>query len=290
MPFPTGPMQNEQAIYEYLVGQGFNMAAASGIEGNIYQESHGNPGSSSGAGGGLFGETLSNGGSVGGGSLSEQLSALMAYIEKNGGTVSSINSNSPNASSAAQYFEQQFERAGIPDMSNRIAAAEQVFSDAKSGNWKGAASSSDGAGGTNSSDIFSNIGQDLVKGLLSSIGVSSLSDFFERFGLILLGLFLVIVGIMKITGNDPISQVQKATGIKGGKGKSGKKSGAGKGESKTAREKREAGGRAQDRNDERTYKEYERKMGRNGEGAKEIADVGSKGPGKADVLPEEVPF
>lgn len=113
---------------------GLTPNAAAGVAGNIYQESHGNPGATSGAGGGLFGETLANGGAVSGGSLSEQLSALLAYINANG-SVADINANASSPTAAAEYFEEKYERAGIPDMTNRVEAAEWVAASAESGNW-----------------------------------------------------------------------------------------------------------------------------------------------------------
>lgn len=131
---PTGPFANAEAIYKGLLGMGLTPNAAAGVAGNIYQESHGNPGSSSSAGGGLFGETIANGGTPGGGSLSQQLSALKSYIAANG-SIADINAHASTPTAAAVYFSDKYERPGIPALSNRTAAAEWVAQAAQSGNW-----------------------------------------------------------------------------------------------------------------------------------------------------------
>ena len=131
---PTGTFENAQAIYQGLLKMGLTPDAAAGVAGNIYQESHGNPASSSGAGGGLFGETLANGGSVSGGTLQGQLVALQKYIAANG-SVADINAHASTPTAAATYFSNRYERPGIPALSNRIAAANWVAGAAQSGNW-----------------------------------------------------------------------------------------------------------------------------------------------------------
>lgn len=139
---PTGEFLNAEVIYKGLLAMGLTPNAAAGVAGNIYQESHGNPGESDSAGGGLFGETTSNGGTVSGGSLSQQLSALKSYIAANG-SVADINAHASSPEAAATYFSNQYERPGIPDLANRTAAAGWVASAAQSGNW-GAGVSADG--------------------------------------------------------------------------------------------------------------------------------------------------
>jgi hypothetical protein len=131
---PTGPFLNAQAIYKALLGLGLTANAAAGVAGNIYQESHGNPSSGSSAGGGLIGQTIANGGSASGGSLTEQISALSKYIAANG-SIADINAHASTPKAAADYFESRYERAGIPALSNREAAADWVASSASSGNW-----------------------------------------------------------------------------------------------------------------------------------------------------------
>jgi hypothetical protein len=146
---PTGPFENAEAIYKALIAMGLNANAAAGVAGNIYQESHGNPATQSAAGGGLFGETVQNSGSTSGGSLTEQISALAAYIKANG-SVADINAHASSPQAAATYFEQEYERAGLPDMSNRIDAAEWVASAASSGNWGSGVTSAPASAGSDS--------------------------------------------------------------------------------------------------------------------------------------------
>lgn len=133
---PTGPFLNAEAIYKGLLAMGLSTNAAAGVAGNIYQESHGNPGIGSSAGGGLFGETIANAGSATGGSLTQQLAALLAYIKKNG-SIADINAHASTPKEASDYFESQYERpnAAAANTSAREEAAAWVISSAKSGNW-----------------------------------------------------------------------------------------------------------------------------------------------------------
>src|ERR1700722_13277314 len=133
---PTGPFENAEAIYKGLLAMGLSTNAAAGVAGNIYQESGGNPSSSSGAGGGLFGEEIQNGGSVGGGTMTEQLAALAKYIAANG-SIADVNSHASTPEAAAVYFMQKYERPNVAleNEANRVAAANYVASAAKSGDW-----------------------------------------------------------------------------------------------------------------------------------------------------------
>jgi hypothetical protein len=115
---------------------GLSTNAAAGVAGNIYQESGGNPSVGSSAGGGLFGETLANGGATGGGSMTEQLAALAAYIKKNG-SIADVNAHASTPEAAAVYFMQRYERPNpaLENEPNRVAAAQYVATAASSGNW-----------------------------------------------------------------------------------------------------------------------------------------------------------
>jgi Phage tail lysozyme len=220
---PTGAFNNAEAIYRGLLAMGLNPNAAAGVAGNIYQESHGNPGSASGAGGGLFGETVQNGGSTTGGSLAQQLSALQKYIAANG-SISAINANASTPAQAAQYFMSEYERPGIPDAGNRVAAAQWVAAAASSGNW-GAGVTTNQPGGTNASvagDILSwfsdPVGQ-VFSGVTSTgdsiaaVGkeIKGIASFFEaltmpqtwiRVGACLGGIFLGMTGFFVLTHAD----------------------------------------------------------------------------------------
>jgi len=123
--------QNAQAIYTFLIGQGFSPNAAAGIVGNIEQESGGNPAA---PGGGLIQILQGNPGYTSNTSLAAQEQAMMTYINANG-SVKDINLHSTSPTAAATYFSQQYERPGIPNLANRIQSAIDVAAAAVSGNW-----------------------------------------------------------------------------------------------------------------------------------------------------------
>lgn len=150
---PTGAFANAEAIYKGLLAMGLSPDAAAGVAGNIYQESHGNPGAGNPAGGGLFGETVSNGGSASGGSLSDQLSALAKYISVNG-SVSDINAHASSPSEAATYFSDKYERPGTPNMAARTAAADWTAQAAQSGNWSSGVTVDSGSLGSSAASIL----------------------------------------------------------------------------------------------------------------------------------------
>jgi Phage tail lysozyme len=188
MGLPTGAFMNAEAIYKYLLSIGLSTNAAAGVAGNIYQESHGNPRSSSSAGGGLFGLTIQNGGSVNGGSLQQELLLLKKYIATNG-SVGDINAHASSPSAAAAWFSQKYERPGIPDLSTREAAADWVAQSAKSGNWgssKGTSGGTPSSGGTSPSPS----GFDWITGALDPLsgfdwigkGISGVTGTFSNVG------------------------------------------------------------------------------------------------------------
>lgn len=127
----AGIPENGKAIYAFLRAEGFTLNAASGILGNIEQESGGNPAES---GGGLIQILQGNPGYTSSGSLKAQLAGVMAYIRANG-SVADINAHAQSPESAALYFSSKYERPGIPDNANRTASASLVAAAAKSGNW-----------------------------------------------------------------------------------------------------------------------------------------------------------
>jgi Phage tail lysozyme len=131
---PAGDFLNAEAIYKALRGMGLSDNAASGVAGNVYQESKGDPKAYNPAGGGLFGLTNANGGNPHGGSLTEQLALLFGYIKANG-SIADVNAHASTPTEAATYFSQHYERPGDPQLQNRIAAANWVSNAAKSGNW-----------------------------------------------------------------------------------------------------------------------------------------------------------
>jgi Phage tail lysozyme len=124
MPIP----QNAQAIWAFLLSQGFTPNAAAGILGNIEQESGGNPNE---PGGGLI-QILGQAG----GSLTEQFTAMMNYIKANG-SVADINAHASTAQDAALYFSTTYERpnAALANNANREQSAADVLAASRSGNW-----------------------------------------------------------------------------------------------------------------------------------------------------------
>jgi hypothetical protein len=121
--------ENAEAIYTFLTKHGYSDNAAAGIVGNIEQESGGNPEES---GGGLI-QILG----AAGGSLAEQLQAILTYNNQQGSSlISQLNSqDSPQA--AALFYSQMFERPdpALANNQNRQQSAEEVAAAAKSGKW-----------------------------------------------------------------------------------------------------------------------------------------------------------
>src|SRR5512146_123728 len=108
---PTGPMHNTAEIYHGLRALGLTHNAAAGVEGNIYQESHGDSYTPSPVGGGLFGCLVENGGSTTGGSVKQELRLLHKYIDRNG-SIGDINVHASSPRGAAHYFSDNYEKPG----------------------------------------------------------------------------------------------------------------------------------------------------------------------------------
>ncbi len=121
---------NYAAIVNFLTSHGYTGNAAAGIAGNIWQESGGNPESVGDGGGGLIGWTPLPGGFVTGNpaaDLQTQLAAILAFNRIWAQYIPALNAASSPAAAAAIYVT-DFERAGIPAVGNREAAAEAVAS------------------------------------------------------------------------------------------------------------------------------------------------------------------
>jgi LysM repeat protein len=121
---------NYAAIVGFLTSHGYTGNAAAGIAGNIWQESDGNPESVGDGGGGLIGWTPLPGGYVTGNpstDLQTQLAAILTFNQIWAQYIPSLNAASSPAAAAAIYVT-DFERAGIPAVGNREAAAEAVAS------------------------------------------------------------------------------------------------------------------------------------------------------------------
>jgi hypothetical protein len=120
--------ENFGTIVDFLVAHGYTGIAASGIAGNIWQESGGNPESVGSGGGGLIGWTPLPSGFVTGNpsaDLQTQLAALLTYNEGWAQYIPTLNA-ATNATDAAYIYMTYFERPGIPAAGNREAAADAV--------------------------------------------------------------------------------------------------------------------------------------------------------------------
>jgi hypothetical protein len=121
---------NYPAIVNFLTSHGYTGNAAAGIAGNIWQESGGNPESVGSGGGGLIGWTPLPGGYVTGNyaaDLQTQLAAILTFNQIWSQYIPALNAASSPAAAAAIYVT-DFERAGIPAVANREAAAQAVAS------------------------------------------------------------------------------------------------------------------------------------------------------------------
>lgn len=119
---------NYGPIVSYLAAHGYTPIAASGIAGNIYQESMGNPESEGTGGGGLIGWTPLPAGFVTGNpaaDLRTQLAALLTYNQQWAQYIPALNA-ATSAASAAYIYMTYFERPGFPAASNRQGAAVAV--------------------------------------------------------------------------------------------------------------------------------------------------------------------
>jgi hypothetical protein len=129
---PDGLPANYQRIYSFLRANGATAMAASGILGNIGQESKGNPESTDGAGnGGLIGWTPEPASYQTGDPAADfqaQLQGLLTYIATYG-SLSAINANSDSPTDAADYFMNNYERPdpAAANAPNREQVAEDVY-------------------------------------------------------------------------------------------------------------------------------------------------------------------
>lgn len=200
MPIP----QNAQNVYQFLTSHGYTPIAASGIVGNIEQESGGDP---TAPGGGLIqilGHT--------GGSLASEEQAILTYNNQQGSSlINSLNSQS-SPSSAALFYSQYFERplASAANNPNREQSAAEVYQAAQSGNW----SAGGGAASTpaTTTGILSGLSpSSLVSGIAGAIGShysGTIKDWLERAALIFLGGALVLLGIHLLSGGSPPKAVK----------------------------------------------------------------------------------
>lgn len=201
MPIP----QNAEAIWAFLLSQGFTPNAAAGILGNIEQESGGNPNE---PGGGLI-QILGQAG----GSLTEQFTAMMNYIKTNG-SVADINAHASTPEDAALYFSTKYERpnAAAANNPNREQSASDVLVASKTGNWSTTVGTGDG-GGSSPFGVFSwapdilKFFTDASQFLVGATGTGGLMWILHpgswlRIGAFLLALILIVGAVIVFTKAD----------------------------------------------------------------------------------------
>ena len=121
---------NYATIVNFLIGHTYTSIAATGVAGNIFQESGGNPESGGAAAGGLIGWTPLPSGYITGNSsadLQTQLVGLLAFNNRLGAFLPALNAATTPADAAYVYMI-DFERPGFPAASNREDAAVAVAS------------------------------------------------------------------------------------------------------------------------------------------------------------------
>jgi tail lysozyme len=185
--------ENAEAIYTALTGAGLSSNAASGILGNIEQESGGDPESPSGGLIQILGQT--------GGSLAEQITATLNYIKANG-SIADINANSPTPEAAALYFSNKYERpdAALANNANRQASATEVASAAASNSWPATGAGANVSAGTSSSILgipsqitgaFNDL-DTILKDILSPAFWLRIASFFAGVGLLIAGIWCLM--------------------------------------------------------------------------------------------------
>lgn len=228
--------ENAEQIYEYLTEHGLNARAASGILGNIEQESGGDPQAGSMSSGyGLIqwtpgSEYFPNGPAT----LDQQLPMIISYIDANG-SVQNINAHSSTPTEAALYFSNTYERpaAWAANNARREAAAQQVFEAATQNNWKTGtplggsnpapaptpASSPTATLADKLSTGVSNLGDDAIRAVEVAVGVLLFSFALVGIAVVLgdvRGKMSKMVGtVADVTGAEEVAKVARAKGVTG---------------------------------------------------------------------------
>lgn len=244
-----GIPQNAKTIWDYLTSAGFSPNATAGIEGNIEQESGGNP--SAGVwptNYGLMQWTPANAYFPSPPSMQQQLQAIVSYVQQNG-SINDVNAHAQTAADAALYFSQRYERpnAALANNQNREQSATQVLQAAQSGSWpSGTQTTSSSSGNSQPAtltgffpggnwdplnwpvDIFQT-GQNAVQKYLMGPAENALSSMFHkieadvwakmkpmfiRLGLILFGAFIIYAGINGLLRKNDSPMKITVSGVK----------------------------------------------------------------------------
>lgn len=150
-------------VYNYLIHSGLDPQAAAGVMGNLQQESSMDPAA---PGGGLAQwigarqQALDQYAAQNGlspNSLDAQLGYLMTELKSGQyGNINTLNSE-PTPTAAADYFEQTFEKAGVPMMQNREAYANEIYNHYVNGQPLNLTAATSGSSGSSTSTSTGNL-------------------------------------------------------------------------------------------------------------------------------------
>lgn len=298
-------------VAQYLMSHGYSKAAAAGIAGTIAGESTGNPESQGSGGRGLIGwtppGTLPNSAFTGNvqHDLIAQAAEIIVYNNRIGSAEVSGLNKLKDPVAAADFYSQHFEHPAVVNSDVRPDVAKWVFNNVTGGTTGTPVS---GSVGPVSQDLFGGIAGDLLNPVLNVLGVSSLGDLFERAGLILFGIVLIIFGVIKLGVGGHGSSGSSGSGSGSSSGRMGSTADQGKAGSdevddpslEKAYDKAEAAGEllpdeAHDTNPgKHTAPSHVKGRGsvegvgkaRQGSAAKGIEEFGKAGPALASEAPE----
>jgi hypothetical protein len=201
-------INNLVTLAEYLMANGYSPIAASGIAGTVAGESAGNPESVGSGGAGLIGWTPPSKASpyqpiVTGNPQQDfdaQLADILTYNQQQGsGALTQLNAQTTPLA-ASDYYSQVFERPKITDSDVRPGVANYVY-DRVAGlpvtgalNTPGDVNTTSAPATTSSFEWYN-----------PTTWASGLFDYLERFGLIVFGGALILVGIWMLTNRQAIN-------------------------------------------------------------------------------------
>lgn len=206
-------MSNRDIIVAFFERKGLTRAQASGIAGNLMQESSDNPNA---PGGGL---DQGQGGRAHGGTLVQQLEAI--WTELIGGERGSLQALRATSTpeQAARVFSERFERPGEPMIENRERYAREAFGGGTFHN-AGILELVPGFGGPAAKNLEKGLGNILPANPLGSLSgiesfFGSIEKIFEpafwiKVGKVTLGVFLLLAGVLGMANvsADPTAVVE----------------------------------------------------------------------------------
>lgn len=208
-------INNLVMVAEYLMAHGYSPAAASGVAGAVAGESSGNPESVGSGGAGLIGWTPPSKAApyqpiVSGDAQRDfnyQLADIVTYNQQQGmDALNQLNAQT-NPVAASDYYSQNFERPLITDSDVRPGVANYVY-DKVSGLPTTGNLSQGTPGDVNTTSPNAQLTSFNPLNPLSWLNLfssgSHVTDYLERFGLIVFGGALILVGIWLLAGKQTI--------------------------------------------------------------------------------------